>query len=267
MPRLKNINDFRKFKEEKQPISVITCYDFSFARLVEQTDIDSILVGDSLGNVVAGYGTTIPVTLDQMIYHAEIVRRGAPTTFMVCDLPFMSYHVSVEDSLRNCGRVMKETGSNAVKLEGGRDFRKTVEAMVKASIPVMGHLGLTPQSVHKLGGFSVQGRDEDKRRIMLEDAKILEEAGAFSLVLEMVPETLAREISESLSIPTIGIGAGRYTDGQVLVINDLLGIDERYNPKYLKKYANLAEIVKGAVQQYGTEVKERKFPGEENAFK
>lgn len=267
MQRLKNINDFLKFKKEKQSISMITCYDFAFARLVEQAEVDCILVGDSLGNVVAGYGTTIPVTLDQMIYHAEIVRRGAPNTFVVCDLPFMSYHVSVEDTMRNCGRVMKETGANAVKLEGGRDFRKVVEALVKASIPVMGHLGLTPQSVHKLGGFTVQGRDEDKRRIMLEDAKILEEAGAFSLVLEMVPEALAREISENLSIPTIGIGAGRHTDGQVLVINDMLGIDERYNPKYLKKYANLAEIVKNAVQQYGAEVKEGKFPGEENSFK
>ncbi len=267
MQRLKNINDFLKFKKEKQSISMITCYDFALARLVEQAEIDCILVGDSLGNVVAGYGTTIPVTLDQMIYHAEIVRRGAPNTFVVCDLPFMSYHVSVEDTMRNCGRVMKETGANAVKLEGGRDFRKVVEALVKASIPVMGHLGLTPQSVHKLGGFTVQGRDEDKRRIMLEDAKILEEAGAFSLVLEMVPEALAREISENLSIPTIGIGAGRHTDGQVLVINDMLGIDERYNPKYLKKYANLAEIVKNAVQQYGAEVKEGKFPGEENSFK
>lgn len=267
MQRLKNINDFRKFKNEKQPISMITCYDFAFARLVEQAEIDCILVGDSLGNVVAGYGTTIPVTLDQMIYHAEIVRRGAPNTFMVCDLPFMSYHVSIEDTMRNCGRVMKETGANAVKLEGGRDFRKVVEALVKASIPVMGHLGLTPQSVHKLGGFTVQGRDEDKRRIMLEDAKILEEAGAFALVLEMVPEALAGEISESLSIPTIGIGAGRYTDGQVLVINDMLGIDERFNPKFLKKYADLAETVRNAIQRYGAEVKERKFPGEENTFK
>ena len=267
MQRLKNINDFQKFKNEKHPISMITCYDFAFARLAEQAGIDCLLVGDSLGNVVAGYGTTIPVTLDQMIYHAEIVRRGAPNTFLVCDLPFMSYHVSIEDTMRNCGRVMKETGSNALKLEGGRDFRNVVEALVKASIPVMGHLGLTPQSVHKLGSFTVQGRDEDKRRIMLEDAKMLEDAGAFSLVLEMVPEALAREISESLTIPTIGIGAGRYTDGQVLVINDLLGTDERYNPKYLKKYANLAKIVKDAITRYDAEVKEGKFPGEENTFK
>jgi 3-methyl-2-oxobutanoate hydroxymethyltransferase len=250
MQRLKNINDFQKFKNEKHPISMITCYDFAFARLAEQAGIDCLLVGDSLGNVVAGYGTTIPVTLDQMIYHAEIVRRGAPNTFLVCDLPFMSYHVSIEDTMRNCGRVMKETGSNALKLEGGRDFRNVVEALVKASIPVMGHLGLTPQSVHKLGGFTVQ-----------------EDAGAFSLVLEMVPEALAREISESLTIPTIGIGAGRYTDGQVLVINDLLGTDERYNPKYLKKYANLAKIVKDAITRYDAEVKEGKFPGEENTFK
>ncbi len=267
MERIKNINDFRKWKEQNKPISMITCYDYAMARIIEQTDIDVILVGDSLGMVVAGYSSTIPVTLDQMIYHAEIVRRGAPEMFIVADLPFMSYHVSVEDALRNSGRVMKETGANAVKLEGGRDFRKTVEALVKASIPVVGHLGLTPQSVHKLGGYTVQGRDEDKRRVMLEDAKILEESGAFCLVLEMVPEALAREISESLSIPTIGIGAGRYCNGQVLVINDLLGVDERFTPKFLKKYADMHRVVKEALEQYGADVREGKFPAEENVFK
>lgn len=267
MAAIATINDFKKAKENKEPIAMITCYEFAFARIIEQTGIDVILVGDSLGMVVAGHTSTIPVTLDQMIYHAEIVRRGAPNAFIVCDLPFMSYHVSVEDALRNAGRVMKETGSNAVKLEGGRDFRATVEALVRASIPVMGHLGLTPQSVHKLGGYTVQGREEDKRRIMIEDAKILEEAGAFSLVLEMVPEELAHEISRMLSIPTIGIGAGRYCDGQVLVINDLLGMDERFTPKFLKKYANLAEVAKSAIQGYCDEVKSGAFPAEGNVFK
>lgn len=267
MPRIKNINDFRKAKEEKTPISMVTCYDFAFARLIEQTDIDAILVGDSVGMAFGGHSTTLPVTLDMMVYHTEIVRRGAPNVFIVCDLPFMSYHVSVEETLRNCGRVMKETGANAVKLEGGRDFLLVVEALVKASIPVMGHLGLTPQSVHKLGGYTVQGRDEEKRRIMKEDSKMLEEAGAFSLVLEMVPEQLGREITESLRIPTIGIGAGRHTDGQVLVINDLLGVDERFNPKFLRKYADLSDSVRGALQQYSSEVKGRKFPAEEQSFK
>jgi 3-methyl-2-oxobutanoate hydroxymethyltransferase len=267
MARIQNINDFRKSKEEKQPIAMVTCYDHALARLIDQTDIDVILVGDSVGMAFAGNNTTLPVTVDQMIYHTSIVRRGAPEVFIVTDLPFMSYHVSAEDTLHNCGRIMKRTGCNAVKLEGGRDFVRTVEALTKASIPVMGHLGLTPQSVHKLGGYSVQGRDEEKRRIMLEDAKMLQEAGAFSLVLEMVPESLAQEITANLSIPTIGIGAGRYCDGQVLVINDLLGLDEKFNPKFLKKYANLSRTVRKALKQYVSEVKDRSFPGEENCFR
>jgi len=264
---LKNINDFKKFKKEGTPISVLTCYDYAFARIMEKTDLDAILVGDSLGNVVAGYTSTIPVTLEQMIYHTEIVRRGAPSKFLVSDMPFMSYHVSIEDSLRNAGNLMKKTGANAVKLEGGSDFRGVVEALVRASIPVMGHLGLTPQSVHKLGGYSVQGRDEEKRKMILEDAKILEEAGAFSLVLEMVPEDLAKEISESISIPTIGIGAGRYCDGQVLVINDMLGIEQEFYPKFLKKYADLSVTITNAVNDYSREVKEHLFPDEKNIFK
>ncbi len=267
MADITNIRDFAKAKNEKKPIAMITCYDYAFARMVAETDIDVILVGDSLGNVVAGYDTTLPVTLDQMIYHAGIVRRGAPDMFIVADLPFMSYHVSVEDTMRNCGRIMKETGANAVKLEGGRDFRHIVESLVKASIPVMGHLGLTPQSIHKLGGYSVQGREEDRRHQLIEDAKILEEAGAFSVVLEMVPESLAKEVSEALSIPTIGIGAGRYCDGQVLVINDMLGMNRGFSPKFLKKYADLFSTVTDAVNSYANEVKEGAFPTEEYSFK
>ena len=267
MPRIGNINDFRKAKQEKRPISMVTCYEYQFARIIKETDIDSILVGDSMGNAVQGHQTTIPVTLDQIIYHTEIVRRGAPGVFLIADLPFMSYHVSVEDTMRNCGRIMKESGANAVKLEGGRDSVKIVDALVKASIPVCGHLGLTPQSVHKLGGYSVQGREEDKRRIMIEDAKMLQDAGAFALVLEMVPESLAREISAALTIPTIGIGAGRYCDGQVLVITDLLGMDDTFNPKFLKKYANLHKTVKKALKSYHEEVTAGTFPGEENVFK
>jgi 3-methyl-2-oxobutanoate hydroxymethyltransferase len=267
MTVIRNINDFEKAKKEKVPVSMVTCYDYGFARLVDQTDIDVILVGDSLGNVIAGYDSTIPVTVDQMVYHTGLVRRGAPSKFLVCDMPFMSYHISVDDSLRNAGRMMKETGCNAVKLEGGEDFVPVVKALVKASIPVMGHLGLTPQSVHKLGGYTVQGRDEDKRRIMIKDAKLLEEAGAFSLVLEMVPEDLAKEISETISIPTIGIGGGRYCDGQVLVLNDLLGMNETFTPKFLKKYADLSGIVRGALNAYNTDGNSAAFPAESNVFK
>lgn len=246
---------------------MITCYEYGFASILEQTEIDTILVGDSLGNVIAGYRNTIPVTVDQMIYHGEIVKRGAPSKFVVVDMPFMSYHISVEDALRNAGRIMKETGANAVKLEGGREFAKTVRAMTDASIPVVGHLGLTPQSVHKLGGYSVQGREEDKRAKILEDAEILQEAGICALTLEMVPASLATEITQKLEVPTIGIGAGNGCDAQVLVINDMLGLNTEFTPKFVKKFANLCDEVKTAVNKYAGAVKDRSFPGPENTFK
>lgn len=260
------INDFKTRKESGTPISMITCYEYSLARIIEETAMDVILVGDSLGNVVAGYETTIPVTVDQMIYHAEIVKRGAPSKFVVIDMPFMSYHISVEDSLRNAGDMMKKTGVSAVKLEGGKDFCPVVKALTAASIPVMGHLGLTPQSVHKLGGYSVQGREEDKRKQLIEDAIAIQEAGAFSLVLEKVPASLATEISKKLTIPTIGIGAGNGCDGQVLVINDLLGMDQGFHPKFVKKYADLYTISKNALESYDREVKERSFPDKEHSY-
>ncbi len=260
------INDFRLRKESGMPVSMITCYEYSLARIIDETPMDVILVGDSLGNVIAGYDTTIPVTVDQIIYHSEIVRRGAPSKFVVADMPFMSYHVSVEDSLRNAGRIMKETGVNAVKLEGGREFCPVVQALTAASIPVMGHLGLTPQSVHKLGGYSVQGREEEKRKRLIEDALLLQEAGAFSIVFEKVPASLATEISEKLTIPTIGIGAGNGCDGQVLVINDLLGMDNGFHPKFVKKYADLYTVSKQAIESYDREVKERSFPSKEFSY-
>lgn len=260
------VNDFKTSKENKTKITMITCYDHAFARIIEQTSMDTILVGDSVANTFAGYDNTIPVTVEQMIYHTEVVRRGAPSKFLVIDMPFMSYHISVEDSLRNAGNMMKKTGANAVKLEGGREFRAVVEAMVTASIPVVGHLGLTPQSVHKFGGYSVQGREEDKRKRIIEDALILQDAGACALVLEKVPESLAKEISEKLTIPTIGIGAGRYCDGQVLVINDVLGIDETFQPKFVKKYVNLHEQVKTALEAYDSEVKSGAFPAQGNVY-
>ncbi len=261
------INDFRARKASGAPVSMVTCYDYAFARIIDRTAVDTVLVGDSLGNVIAGYSSTIPVTLDQMIYHTEIVRRGAPSKFLIADMPFMSYHVSVEDALRNAGRIMKETGANAVKLEGGEDFAPAVRALVRASIPVMGHLGLTPQSVHKFGGYSVQGRGEEARARLVSDAKALQDAGAFSLVLEMVPDSLAREITAALSISTIGIGAGSGCDGQVLVLNDLLGVDESFAPKFVKKYADIFTVTKNALEQYDAEVKTRSFPAESNTFK
>jgi len=260
------INDFKTRKESGIPVSMITCYEYSFARIVESTGMDVLLVGDSLGNVIAGYETTVPVTVDQMIYHAEIVKRGAPSKFIVIDMPFMSYHISVEDSLRNAGRMMKETGVNAVKLEGGREFREVVAALTAASIPVMGHLGLTPQSVHKFGGFSVQAREEDAKKRLIEDALILQDAGAFSIVLEKIPASLAKEVSAKLDIPTIGIGAGNGCDGQVLVINDLLGLDQGFHPKFVKKYADLFTASKNAIEAYDSEVKSRSFPSPEHSY-
>ncbi len=265
-PRRFTINDFKSRKENNLPISMTTCYDYAFARIMENTDIDTLLVGDSLGNVFAGYDTTIPVTVDQMIYHAAIVKRGAPSKFVIIDMPFMSYHISIEETLRNAGRMIKETGVDAVKLEGGRDFKDAVKALTIASIPVVGHLGMTPQSIHKFGGFSVQGRKNEQRQRIIEDAMILEEAGACAIVLEKVPSLLSREISEKISIPTIGIGAGEFCDGQVLVINDILGIDKSFNPKFIKKYADLNTIVKEAVESYDREVKSRTFPSVEHSY-
>ena len=260
------INSFKANKQAGIPISMVTCYEYSFARIIESTDMDVILVGDSLGNVIAGYETTIPVTVDQMIYHAEIVKRGAPSKFIVADMPFMSYHISIEDSLRNAGRMMQKTGVNALKLEGGREISAVVKAITDASIPVMGHLGLTPQSVHSLGGYSVQGRDEDKRKRLVEDALIIQESGAFALTLEKVPASLAEEISKKLTIPTIGIGAGNGCDGQVLVINDLLGLDQGFHPKFVKKYTDLYSSSKEALEAYDREVKDRSFPSKDHSY-
>lgn len=260
------INDFRSRKKSHAPISMTTCYDYAFARILAGTQIDVILVGDSLGNVFAGYKTTVPVTVEQMIYHAAIVKRGAPSKFVIVDMPFMSYHISIEETLKNAGRMIKETGVDAVKIEGGADFADTVKALTKASIPVVGHLGMTPQSIHKFGGFSVQGREDGQRRQIIDDALMLQESGACCIVLEKIPSLLSKEITERLSIPTIGIGAGESCDGQVLVINDILGIDRDFHPKFIKKYADLNDIVKNAVASYDREVKSRSFPSTEHSY-
>ena len=253
-------------KERGERIVCLTCYDALFARLLDESGVDILLVGDSVNQVLAGAETTLSATLEQMIYHTKIVRRGAERAMVVCDMPFLSYQVSAEDAIRNCGRVMAETGCHAVKLEGGRPVAATVRALVDVGIPVMGHLGLTPQSVHALGGYRVQGRDEQTAERLKADAKALEQAGAFSIVLELIPAPLASQMSKSLTIPTIGIGAGPACDGQVLVLPDMLGLNDRFSAKFVKRYAALAEDVREAVKLYAAEVHEGRYPGPEHSF-
>jgi 3-methyl-2-oxobutanoate hydroxymethyltransferase len=245
---------------------MVTCYDAAFARLVDDSGVDMVLVGDSLGNVMLGHDSTIPVTLNDMIHHSAAVARTLSKPFLVIDMPFMTYHVSVEQALANCGRAIQEGGAQAVKIEGGKAVCPQVAALVGAGIPVMGHLGLTPQSVHALGGYKIQGRGDAARKKLLEEAKALETAGVFALVLEMVPSSLAAEVSRALSIPTIGIGAGPDCDGQVLVLHDLLGFDDEFNPKFLKKYANLGKTIRDALARYDQEVKAGEFPGQAQTF-
>ena len=236
------------------------------ATLVDASGIDAILVGDSLGNVVLGYESTVPVTMDDIVHHLRAVTRGTKRAMVVGDMPFLSYHISREESVRNAGRLMQEGLAQAVKLEGGSEVAETVRAITNAGIPVMGHLGLTPQSVHQLGGFKVQGKGEEAARKLLSDAKSLEEAGVFAIVLECIPQQLAKLITESLSVPTIGIGAGVHCDGQVLVIQDLLGMYSDFKPKFVKQYANLKEQIIEACQTYSEEVKGKSFPGPEHVF-
>jgi 3-methyl-2-oxobutanoate hydroxymethyltransferase len=265
---MKNIIlEFNKKFETKSPISVITCYDYSFARLFAQTEVTAILVGDSLGNVIQGHNSTIPVTLDEIIYHTKAVCKGAPEKYIIADMPFLSYQVSVEEGIRSAGKIMKETTADCVKLEGDSDLViELTRRLTEMGVPVFSHLGLTPQSVHTLGGHRVQGKTEASRKRMIQKSNELEAAGAFSIVLEMIPEGLGREVTESLSIPTIGIGAGRYTSGQVLVMQDLLGMNESFNPKFLKKFADLSTTVREAVNHYHSEVEKGIFPGEGNVF-
>lgn len=262
----KTIKDFLAMKAAGTKITVLTAYDAAMARLLAACEVDMLLVGDSLGMVVLGYESTVPVTMAQMLHHAAAVRRGAPSAFVVTDLPFGSYQTGTRDALRNCLQIVKEAGSDAVKLEGGETICPIVKALVDAGISVMGHLGLTPQTAAQLGGYRVQGRDLDAARKMLADARALEAAGAFAIVLECVPTELARLISRSLSIPTIGIGAGVDCDGQVLVINDMLGMFEKFVPKFVKQYQNLAPLMREAVSSYVREVAEGRFPAAEQSF-
>lgn len=259
------MRDFIEMKRAGQKIVMATAYDYTMAALLEAAGVDTLLVGDSLGNVVAGYDSTLPVTLDQMIYHASMVARACRRVLVVADLPFMTYEVSVEDALRNAGRLMKEAGVAAVKLEGGREYAEVVRRLVAAGIPVVGHLGLPPQSVHTIGGYRVQGRTTEEAQRILEDARILEEAGAGAIVLELVPAEVGRMVSEALTIPTIGIGAGPHCDGQVLVTHDLLGMTD-FHPKFVKRYAEVGQIIRTAVETYANEVRSGLFPSEEHSF-
>ncbi len=247
-------------KTRHEPISMLTAYDYPTALAMDQVGMDIILVGDSLGMVVLGYETTLPVTMDEMIHHCKAVARGAKYALLVGDMPFLSYQITVPEAVRNAGRFLQEAKMDAIKLEGGRERAETIRAIVSTGIPVMGHLGLTPQSVHQLGGFRTQGRNAEAASRLLEDALILQEVGCFSLVLEAIPGRLAALVSKNLEIPTIGIGAGPDCDGQVLVTHDLLGLFERFTPKFVKQYANLNAEMKRAFSEYKTEVSTRAFP-------
>ncbi|MDP2854107.1 MAG: 3-methyl-2-oxobutanoate hydroxymethyltransferase [Smithellaceae bacterium] len=263
----KTILDIKKMKMQGEKITMLTAYDYGMAAILDESDIDIILVGDSLGMVVMGYDSTLPVTMEDMLHHTKAVARGAHKAMIVADMPFLSYQVSPEAALANAGRFLKEADAQAVKLEGGQEHAEIVQRMTQAGIPVMAHLGLTPQSIHQLGGYKVQGKKENAAEKMIQDAIILEEAGAFSVVLECVPEKLATEITAALNIPTIGIGAGVHCDGQVLVVNDMLGLYDRMTPKFVKKYVNLNLEIKNAVKRYIQDVKTSAFPDAEHSFK
>lgn len=260
------IPQLKEMKQQGKKIKMVTAYDYPLASVVDQSAMELILVGDSLGMVVLGYDSTTGVTMEDMLHHTRPVVKGAPNTLIITDMPFGSYNVSVNEAIRNANRIMKEGGADGVKLEGGKVVAGTVRAIVDAGIPVMGHIGLTPQTVSQLGGFKVQGKDEEAAQKLIEDAKLLEEAGAFAIVVECVPAPVAKLITEKLSIPVIGIGAGVHCDGQVLVIQDLLGMFERFVPKFVKQYAKLNGAIMEALEQYGTEVDHGVFPGEEHSF-
>ena len=256
----------QKMKANGEKISMLTAYDFSFARLIDQAGIDVLLVGDSASNVMAGHETTLPITLDQMIYHASAVIRGSHRALVVVDLPFGSYQSNSETALASAFRMMKESGAHALKLEGGEEIADSVKKIVSAGIPVMGHLGLTPQSIYKFGTYTVRAKEEAEAEKLKTDALALQEAGCFAIVLEKIPASLAKEVSESLTIPSIGIGAGPDCDGQVLVMHDMLGINTEFKPRFLRQYLNIAESVNTAVKQYIRDVKSKDFPNTQESY-
>jgi 3-methyl-2-oxobutanoate hydroxymethyltransferase len=262
-----NIVKMKNMKKEGIPLSMVTAYDYPTAKLSEEANVDILLVGDSLGNVVLGYNSTIPVTLEDMVYHTRAVARGAESTFIVADMPFMTYHGSIDETLRGVRKLMQEGHAHAVKLEGGVEICSTVEAIVKCGVPVLGHIGLTPQSVNQIGGYRIQGKDAKDAQRLMDEAKALEAAGAFGVVLELVTEQVAEAISKELSIPTIGIGAGRYCDGQVLVFHDIFQYASPYiNKRFVKTYGDLGSYIREGLENYVKEVKERSFPSVEHVF-
>lgn len=266
MNRKKTILDIQKMKIDGEKITMLTCYDYPTARIMDSCGIDVILVGDSAGVVISGYENTLPVTMEEMLYHTRAVVRANPKALVVADMPFMSYQISIPEARLNAGRMIKEGGAAAVKIEGGTNIAATIKAIVDIDIPVVGHVGLTPQSIHRMGGYRVQGKKLDQADRLFADAVAVEEAGAFAVVLEGIPKALAKRITESISIPTIGIGAGSDCDGQVLVIHDILGLCEKYSPKFVKRYADARVLISEAVTAYINDVKSGDFPLEEHSF-
>lgn len=261
------IQTLQRMKQSGQKIGMLTAYDATFASMFDQAGVDVLLVGDSLGMVIQGEKSTLPVTMDHMTYHCRIVSRAVSRAHVVGDMPFMSYQAGADEAVRNAGRLVAEGGAESVKLEGGAEYSEVISRIVRAGIPVMGHIGLTPQSVHKMGGYVVQGRDQDQAQQLIRDARALEQAGCFSLVLEGIPLDLGRQITQSLGIPTIGIGAGLHCDGQVLVSYDLLGMNPRFAPRFVKRYADLHGVISGAVKEYLDEVRNQAFPTEAHSFR
>ncbi|MFN1835862.1 3-methyl-2-oxobutanoate hydroxymethyltransferase [Balneola sp. MJW-20] len=253
-------------KSKGEKISMLTAYDFTMASIIDHAGIEIILVGDSASNVMAGFETTVPMTLEHMIYHTSCVVRGVDRALVIADMPFMSYQVTSKEALINAGRMMKEAGAHAIKMEGGKPIIDTVKKIVDAGIPVMGHLGLTPQSIYKFGTYKVRATEDEEAKELIRDAKLLEEAGCFSLVLEKIPAQLAAKVTEELSIPTIGIGAGPQCDGQVLVLHDMLGLNKEFNPRFLRRYADLNSVMTEAVQQYIKDVKSKDFPNKDEQY-
>ncbi len=266
MGRKMTVPEIRGMKEKGEKIVCLTAYDYCFARILDEAGIDLMLVGDSLGSVVQGHDSTLPVTVDDVIYHTRAVIRGRRRALVVSDMPFMTFQLGADEAKRNAGRLVQEGGAESVKLEGGVTQAATIEALVKMGVPVMGHVGLTPQSVHQFGGYRIQGRGEADARAILDDAMAVEQAGAFAVVLEGIPVQLAKEITQRLSIPTIGIGAGMHCDGQILVVHDMLGLFDDFTPRFVKQYANLKHTIGGAVQSYMEEVRTEAFPAEEHTF-
>jgi 3-methyl-2-oxobutanoate hydroxymethyltransferase len=256
----------QEMKQKGEKIAMLTAYDFSMARIVDEAGVDVILVGDSASNVMAGHETTLPITLDQMIYHAASVVRGVSRALVVVDMPFGSYQGNSKEALNSAIRIMKESGAHAIKMEGGREIKESIERILSAGIPVMGHLGLTPQSIYKFGTYVVRAKEEAEAERLKEDALILERSGCFAIVLEKIPATLTTEVSKSIEIPTIGIGAGAGADGQVLVVHDMLGINQEFHPRFLRRYHNLYEEMKGSIQNYVKDVRDRDFPNEKEQY-